>query len=142
MTTIQYLNQIDRWNKDVNNMLSEIWQLRQLSTSIGVVTKEVNVQTFGDKDQLGQAMSRIYDKENELAEYVKNMLDQKDIILKQIFGIDNQNFKNVLFARYVEMRTYDEIAETNNYSVRQIYRIHDNALSEFYRLYHETYEDL
>ena len=66
MTTKQYLNQIHRIDKMINNKLSEIYQLKNLACSISISDNSERVQTSSDKDALGNAVSKIVDLEREV----------------------------------------------------------------------------
>lgn len=41
--------------------------------------------------------------------------------------------------RYVNQNTFEEIAQTTNWSIRKIFTIHGRALQEFERLYGKEY---
>lgn len=131
MTTKQYLNQIDRANKTINNKLSEVYQLKQIVCSISVSVSDDRVQSSGSKDKLGDAVSKIIDLENEINTIIDGFMDKKQKIVNQIENIEDNMQYQVLFSRYIEGKTFESIAEETNYSVRQILRIHGNALVEF-----------
>lgn len=59
MKTQDYLKQIERLDRMIQNKLSEINQLKHIATSITIVPKEVNVQVSSDKDRMGNAVSKI-----------------------------------------------------------------------------------
>ena len=142
MTTKQYLNQIHRIDKMINNKLSEIYQLKNLVCSISISDNSERVQTSSDKDALGNAVSKIVDLEREVNDCIDQFAEKRRIIIKQIDSIDNDMYYQVLFSRYIEQKTFEKIAEDNEYSVRQILRIHGDALSEFERLYGSEYANV
>ena len=55
MDTKQYLNQISRLDRMINNKLSEISQLRELAMSVSAVKSEERVQTTPNFDKIGTA---------------------------------------------------------------------------------------
>lgn len=139
MTTKKYLSQIERIDKTIQNKLSEIYQLRSLATDITVATDKEKIQTSSDKDKIGNAVSRIVDLENETSSMINDYINTRKKIIREIDSISNKNYYQVLFSRYVEYKTMDEIAEKMNYSWRQIIRIHGSALIEFEKLYGSEY---
>ena len=109
MTTKDYLNQISRLNRMINNKLTEITQLRELSCSISAVKNEERVMSSSDPD------------------------------IGQIDGIENEDCYNILFSRYIEKKTFEVIATEMKYSWRQIIRLHGKALKAFEEKYGNTY---
>ena len=139
MTTKQYLNQIDRINRMINNKLAEIYQLKTMVCSISVSSNEDKVQSSSDKDKLGSAVAKIVDLENEINKAIDIYVDKKERIVSQIDSIKDIMEYQVLFSRYIEHKTFEQIAEDNDYSVRQILRIHGNALVEFEKKFGQEY---
>lgn len=139
MTTKQYLNQIDRINRMVNNKLAEIYQLKTMVCSISVSANEDKVKSSSDKDKLGSAVAKIVDLENEINKAIDIYVDKKERIVSQIDSIKDIMEYQVLFSRYIEHKTFEQIAEDNDYSVRQILRIHGNALVEFEKKFGQEY---
>ena len=139
MTTKQYLNQIDRINRMINNKLAEIYQLKTMVCSISVSVNEDKVQSSSDKDKLGSSVAKIVDLENEINNAIDVYVDKKERIVSQIDSIKDIMEYQVLFSRYIEHKTFEQIAEDNDYSVRQILRIHGNALVEFEKKFGQEY---
>lgn len=139
MTTKQYLNQIVRINRMINNKLAEIYQLKTMVCSISVSANEDKVQSSSDKDKLGSAVAKIVDLENEINKAIDIYVDKKERIVSQIDSIKDIMEYQVLFSRYIEHKTFEQIAEDNDYSVRQILRIHGNALVEFEKKFGQEY---
>lgn len=139
MTTKQYLNQIDRINRMINNKLAEVYQLKTMVCSISVSVNEDKVQSSSDKDKLGSAVAKIVDLENEINKAIDIYVDKKERIVSQIDSVKDIMEYQVLFSRYIEHKTFEQIAEDNDYSVRQILRIHGNALVEFEKKFGKEY---
>ena len=141
MTTKQYLNQIHRIDKMINNKLSEIYQLKNLACSISVSNDSDRVQTSTNKDPLGNAVSKIVDLENEVNDCIDKFSNKRRIIIEQIDNMENDIHYQLLFSRYIEHKTFEKIADDNGYSVRQIIRIHGDALVEFEKKYCSCYQE-
>ena len=139
MTTKQYLNQIARINRMINNKLAEIYQLKTMVCSISISMNEDKVQTSQGNDILGNAVAKIIDLENEINKAIDAYVDKKEHIISQIDSIQEIMEYQVLFSRYIEFKTFEQIAADNNYSVRQILRIHGNALVEFEKKFGQEY---
>lgn len=142
MTTKDYLNQISRLNRMINNKLSEISQLRELACSVSAIRNEEKVQTSPKADSIGTAISKIDEMERDIERTIDKYTKKKNLIISQIEGMDDELHYNVLFSRYIEKKTFEVIATEMSYSFRNITRIHGRALKEFERKYGETYTNV
>ena len=139
MTTNEYLNQIERLDKMISNKLSEIYQLKIMACSITVSGNSERVQTSGNQDKLGSTIANIVDLERETDELVDSLVDKRKEILRQIDNMKNIDHYDVLHKHYVERRTFQDIADSENWSIRQVFNIHGRALQEFEKMYGDTY---
>ncbi len=139
MTTKDYLNQISRLNRMINNKLTEILQLKELSYSISAVRSEEKVKSSSDLDRIGSSYAKIDEMERNLDKVIDEYADKKNLIIKQIDGIEDEDFYNILFSRYIEKKTFEVIATEMNFSYRNITRLHGRALKVFEDKYGETY---
>lgn len=139
MTTKEYLNQIERLDKMITNKLSEIYQLKIMACSITVSGDSERVQTSGNHDKLGSTIAKIVDLERETDELVDSLVDKRKEILRQIDNMKNIDNYDVLHKHYVERRTFQDIADSENWSIRQVFNIHGRALQEFEKMYGDTY---
>lgn len=139
MTTKQYLRQIERYQRMINNKLSEIYQLKSLATGISVATDGDRVQSSGTKDRMAGMVAKIVDLERETEVLVHKFTEKRQIIITQIDSMEDMNYYDVLFHRYIEYKTFEAIADNMNYSWRQVMRIHDDALVAFEKQYGSTY---
>lgn len=139
MKTQDYLKQIERLDRMIQNKLSEINQLKHIATSITIAPKEVNVQVSYDKDRMGTAVAKLLDLEKETDKLVDDYIDKRKRIIEQIDSIEDTNMYHVLSERYIMRKDLSVIAVEMGYSFKQVCRIHGNALVEFERLYGEEY---
>lgn len=141
MDTKQYLNQISRLDRLINNKLSEISQFKELAYSIKAVTNEERVQTTPNFDKIGSAYCKIEEMETKIDRLIDEYVDKKNLIISQIDGIENEIYYEILFARYIEKKTFEKIADELSYSWRQIIRLHGRTLQEFEKKYGSTYKN-
>ena len=139
MDTKQYLSQIERLDKMIQNKLSEIYQLKTMACSVTVSNEKERVQTSSDKDRLGSTVAKIVDLEKETDMLVDRFIDKRSHIISQIDGLDNIDYYHVLSMRYVARNTFEEIAKKTNWSIRKVFSIHGEALKEFEKLYGSEY---
>lgn len=139
MDTKQYLRQISRLDKMIKNKIVELYQLKELYTSISAIKSDENVQTTPNFDKIGTAYAKIFEKEQELDEIIDLYVDKKSIIISQIDQMDDETQYEILFSRYIERKTFEKIADEMSYSWRQIIRLHGIALKEFEKLHGNEY---
>ena len=140
MDTKQYLQQISRLDRMINNKLAEISQLRELAMSVSAVKNEERVQTTPNFDKIGTAYCKIEEMEEKLDKLIDEYVDKKNLIISQIDGIENETYYEILFARYIEKKTFEKIADEMTYSFRNVTRLHGRALQEFEKKYGNLYK--
>lgn len=140
MDTKQYLQQISRLDRMINNKLAEISQLRELAMSVSAVKNEERVQTTPNFDKIGTVYCKIEAMEEKLDKLIDEFVDKKNLIISQIDKIENETYYEILFARYIEKKTFEKIADEMTYSWRQVIRLHGRALQEFEKKYGNTYK--
>ena len=140
METKQYLNQIERLEKQIQNKLAEIYQLKTMACSVTVSNSDgERVQTSTDKDRLGSTVAKIVDLEKETDKLVDEFVDKRNHIIKQIDSMENADYYHILSLRYVSRDTFDNIAGKTGWSKRHVLRIHGQALLEFEKKYGSEY---
>lgn len=142
MTTKEYLSQISRLNRMIQNKLSEISQLKELSQSITATLNEEKVQTTPNHDKIGTSYAKIDEMERKLDEIIDEYVDKKNLIISQIESMENEITYDILFSRYIEKKTFEKIASDMHYSFRQLIRLHGKALKEFENKYGNLYLDI
>jgi DNA-directed RNA polymerase specialized sigma subunit len=60
---------------------------------------------------------------------IKNQICKK--IVKNVNQMDSEIEKDILLLKYISGYTWEEISEMTNYSLRQVYNIHNRALKHF-----------
>ena len=139
MKTKDYLSQVSRLNKMINNKLSEISQLRELSISISAIGNDEKVQTSPNFDKIGTAIAKIDELESNLDKMIDEYVVKRDKIIAQIYTMEEESVYQILFSRYIEKKTFEKIATEMKYSWRQIVRLHGKALQQFEKKYGEEY---
>ena len=142
METKQYLMQISRLDRKINNKLSEIAQYRELAQSISAVENKERVQTSPDFDKIGGAISKLDEMERKLDEMIDDYVNKKSKIIEQIDKMDDEIHYQILFSRYIEKKTFEKISTEINYSFRNTTRLHGKALKEFEKIYGHLYLNL
>lgn len=137
--TKEYLSQIQRMDKVIQNKISEIAQLKALSISISGLRSEEKVQTSPNYDKIGTAFAKIEEMEDELNKMIDDCSSLKKTIIDQISSIEDDNYYQLLFSRYVERKTFEVISTEMQYTFRHITRLHGKALKQFEKKFGKLY---
>ena len=131
MDTKQYLQQIERLDKMIQNKLSEIYQLKTMACNVTVSNDSERVQTSSDKDRLGSTVAKIIDLEKETDMLVDSFIDLKKETMLIIRMIKSERHREILFKKYLEQKSLYEIAEELGMTDRGCKKAHKRALEEF-----------
>lgn len=123
----------------INNKLTEIAQLKDMAVSISAPQSGERVQTTPNFDKIGTKYAKIDEMERKIDGMVDELIDKKEKIIQQIDSMEDENTYNILFARYIEKKTFEVIATEMKYSWRQVVRLHGTALKQFEKKYGEGY---
>lgn len=134
MDTKQYLSQIERLDKMIQNKLSEIYQLKTMACSVTVSNDSERVQTSSDKDRLGSTVAKIVDLEKETDRLVDSFIDLKKETMLIIRMIKSERHREILFKKYLEQKSLYEIAEELGMTDRGCKKAHKRALEEFEKI--------
>ena len=88
------------------------------------------VQT-SPKDRMPDDISRIVDLENEIREDTHRLIFMKDKIINEIHKLNNPVYIEILYKRYVEYKSLEEISVELSYSYIHVKRLHGYALQAF-----------
>ena len=103
---------------------------------------------------LGDLLIRLEEEQNQMLSVLQEnsgtdlVMEMKDIfssfrkqmeeknrickmIEKNVSRMDSELEKNILLLKYISGYTWEEISEITNYSLRQVYNIHNHALNNF-----------
>lgn len=139
MKVKNYLCQIEHLERKAKRSALDVARYKDLAISIGVDSTKEYVQTSGDKDLVSKAAAKIVDAEREAERNVQRYIERRRTIIAQIEGLDCQDYSDILFYRYVEYMTFEDISKVMCYSPRQVYRLHERALIVFDDKYNAFY---
>lgn len=139
MDTKQYLSQISRLDRMIKNKMTELSQYKDLAYGLSAINNEEKVQSTPDFDKMTGKIAKILEMESKIDSLIDEYVDKKNLIVSQIDSMENEIYYEILFARYIEKKTFEKIADEMSYSWRQIIRLHGRALQEFEKIYGETY---
>ena len=127
MTAKEYLKQIRKANIMIDYKQRQLDELRELCTSITSPINSDKVQTSGVSDKIGDTVSKIIDLQNIINSDIDRLVDLKQEIMAVIDKLD-ATYLQLIYLRYFEFRTWEQIACEMNYSCPWIWKLHGEAL--------------
>lgn len=124
----QYLRQLKQLNNIVQSKLDEIETLTSLAQRMTNVFGNILIQKSTPQDKLSELISKIVDLKNELKKDVDNLLNLKLDIIQKINDIENNDYKLLLTLRYLNFKTWEEIAVEMGCSYQWVHVLHSRAL--------------
>ncbi len=144
MRAKEYLSRFGRYEDRIQRKLAEVYRNRVLAENVSVAFGADRVQTSGSGDRISGLIASIVDTEREVSDLLEEFRDFSRLALMQLEGMcllgdaGMEQYK-VLHARFVERQIFEDIAESLNYSERQVYNLYKEGLKTFEELY--LYED-
>ena len=135
MQAKEFLNKIRYIDMMIDCKLEQIKNLRDKLTSISSPMGNIGdkVQSSKDPDKFTNTISKIVELENEINNDIDKLVDLKSIARKAIESLDDDVEKMVLYKRYFENKTFEQISVELNYSWRRIHQFHGDALKNLER---------
>lgn len=135
MTTKQYLKQIVRLDKMIQNKIRERQRILDMGTSVTVPTDKEKIQTSGVSDLVGKAGTELA----HLDARIRDMRLKRAKIIGQIDAMEELTYYEVLTYRYVQDMSVHEIEDQMDRSESTVYQLLREAHDAFEEIYGDSY---
>jgi RinA family phage transcriptional activator len=126
---IKYLKRYITIDREIDRKLEEVGRLRSKLTRI---TQVLTAEPRGGGTIYGKTeeiLAKIVDLEKEIDADVDRLIEVRDSIKSIIEAVEDDRERLLLQYRYLDGRTFEEIAVQMHYSWRQTHRLHSQALT-------------
>ena len=130
VTPKEYLRQLRVFSIKIQQKKEELESLKAAAENVTASIDNERVQT-SPKDRMPEDISRIVDLENEIREDTHRLIFMKDKIINEIHKLNNPVYIEILYKRYVEYKSLEEISVELSYSYIHVKRLHGYALQAF-----------
>ena len=130
MTAKEYLNQARTLDLLINAKQSELYSLKLMATSISSPVISEKVQSGGENNAM-RIIDKIVDLQNEINLEIDKLVDLKSQIRGEIKQINDPVERILLTERYINNKSWMEIANMMHYTERQVHNIHGKSLKHF-----------
>lgn len=136
----EFLKKIIHINKLIDCKLEQVSELRDRLTSIGGGANDgERVQTSLQPDKFTDTIAKIIDLENKINKDIDVLIEYKDKARDMIESLDNDVEKVILYKRYFDDKSFEQIAVECNYSWRWIHKLHGDALQKLNKFINCSY---
>jgi DNA-directed RNA polymerase specialized sigma24 family protein len=102
--------------------------LRQLAIKASSTLSPVPPSGTPNPHRLEETIARMMDMEQEVDEAIDGLVELKADIMKAISRVPDDRERVVLELRYLAFKDWASIADALGLHIRQVYRLHDEAL--------------
>ena len=129
MTAKEYLRQLKYLDNRINAKLLEREQIRTIAEKTTVSLSEKVQTSSGNK--IDDVVVRLVELEELINKDIDKLVELREEARNKINRISNDKYKIVLSMYYLSNKTFEDVAELTNMSLRWIYILHGKALKEF-----------
>lgn len=137
MTARDFLRQSLKVKCKLDCKLEQVQELKDLANRITPVFNGTPTVSNSCLSKLESAIVNLQDQSEVLGEDVVKYLKIRAEIADTIKAVVDENQRLILEYRYLNFRTWRKIATAMNVSLRQIYKIHEQALNSYEKIFLE-----
>ena len=126
MTAKEYLSQYQKLNVRINAKLEQLERLRELSTKVSPSSS--SCAPGGVSDRVGAIVAKICDEENKINEMIDRLINLKSEIERTIAAVPDETYRTLLELRYINGKTFEQIADEMYYTYKWVCVLHGRAL--------------
>ena len=135
----EYLGQLQELDTNINQYLELLDDMKnKTSSTCGIDYSAERVQTSPSGDSLCKAVTNYVDFNEQINREIDKFSDAKEQIIRQIRGLHNARYSQVLFKVYVQFKSLKVASGEMGMSYQYVRNLHKKALTRF----EETYDNL
>lgn len=135
MTAKQYLRQLRRLDLIINAKLVQLDELRSLALKITPSPDPAGGGRKTNADRICGIVAKLIDLERDIDKAIDRLIDLKKEAAEMIDGLDDDLLRLVLTHRYINGRTWCEVAYELGCTPQWAHKLHARALAEFEQKY-------
>ena len=129
MNAKEYLSQAFTLHGLIKAKKSRIEQLRDMRESVaGGLQTGTRVQTSRVSDPIGEMTAKILEVEENCQRDITKLISVQREIEEVIESVINPSSRLILYERYINLKTWEDIAEDNHYSLKWVHVLHKRGL--------------
>ncbi len=136
MSAKEYLQQLYRADTIISQKVSEKEEIRKVIKNTDRCDISLKTDYEGSiypESDCKEKIKRLIALEDDIDKMMDGFVNLRHKIICQIHDLNNANYIKVLYKRYVRFEKFEQIAVDLNFSIRNAYVVHGQALQEFQR---------
>lgn len=126
-----YLEQIRKIDVQIDCMIQEKESLKDMALRVTPGMSGSGGSSSGNQDKLGGAVARIVDMEEKIDRAVDELINLKQEVSMLLGRLDKPEHYRVLHERYIQYKSFEQIAAGMGYTYRNAHYLHGRALQAF-----------
>ena len=133
MTAKEHLQQVYAIQRKIKRLQDRREDLRADLYSVKSPSDlpEIRVQTSITGDKMLELVAKVDELERGIIAEIDELTEKKQEIISEIERVPQENYRQLLFDRYILCQKWEQIALDRDKGVRWIYRLHGKALNTF-----------
>lgn len=140
MKAKDYLRQLQKLDKLIENKLAEKEQWKAMATCTTQQLSADRVQTSGNPQKMADAICKMIEIEGEIDAYIDRLINTKREVISTLERLNPTEY-DLLHKVYVQYFTFDDVAIKNNKSYSWVTTVHGRALKNVQRMLDERKND-
>ena len=128
MTVKEYLNRARYLDREIESKIDHLAKIDSMVNRVSPVLSDMPDNQSKDPAKREKHLVKMIDLKWEINAEIDELVDTKREIIKFIGKIDNTSYRLLLELRYVNLCTWEKIAENMGISLSTVYRMHGSAL--------------
>lgn len=129
MTAKEWLNRGRNLNEEINALIKAKEKALYDACNVSIAYDKERVQT-SQNNSTEAKFTRFADYSKYIDERIDKLYKIKQEILKAVSAVDNSTYRALLIERYINFKTWEQIADYMNYSRMHVTRLHGRALQK------------
>ncbi len=125
-----YLSQAYRIDHRINSKIEQVQSLRDLAAKATSTLSDMPRSASPNVHRMEDVIAKMVDLESEINADLNRLIDLKHEIITVVKCVENPELQTLLELRYLCFMTWEQIAVEINWSIRQVYYMHGEALRE------------
>ena len=134
MTGKEILRDLRKMTLESRSMKTDIELLRQEAEGLRA-TELSDMPRGGVRNDASDLIVELVDLQKQRSDLTEDRRKKHERTLLAIAKVEDNDEREVLTLRYALAKSWDDVAESMGYSVRNVYKIHGFALASFSKIY-------
>lgn len=135
MDAKKYLQQVRKLNVLIEQKRKQVKNLKEFAESITVPMDKERVSSSPTSlDKIGEIVAKIIDLENEINCDIDKYIELKKEVIGVIDSVEDARLMNLLYERYLNFKTWDNIAAGMGITYQWVHILHKIALKNVQKL--------